>query len=96
MPYNIEDPHNLHCVPLKLFDYFKHGLPVVSSRLLNLEKFKDIIYLCDDTYEYVRCILLSLKEMKTEFKKEKRMDIFKSHSTSFNRTNFSQFIESIF
>lgn len=96
MPYNTADSHNLHCVPLKLFDYFKHGLPVVSSRLLNLQKFDNIMYMSDDVDDLTHFILLSLNEIDAEFKKEKRMEVFNLHCTSSNKNNFTELIESIF
>ena len=30
MPYDVKISHNLHCVPLKLFEYLQFGLPVVG------------------------------------------------------------------
>ena len=47
MPYDCFEEKNLHCVPLKLFDYFLEGLPVVSTPAISLWEFSDLIYFGD-------------------------------------------------
>lgn len=63
MPYNIDDPHNLHCVPLKLFEYFQAGIPVVSTKLINLEKYSRNIYLAENAKDFIYKLNLCLKKI---------------------------------
>jgi len=39
MPYDCTTLKNLHCVPLKLFDYFALGMPVVSTPIIFLQEY---------------------------------------------------------
>lgn len=80
MPYARDDSRNLHCMPLKLFDYFAQGKPVVSTRILNLLEFSDTIYFGDDAAELCRAIQLALDEPPGSLLKSKRMAIAKEHS----------------
>ena len=43
MPYDVKISHNLHCVPLKLFEYLQLGMPVVSTSLINLDEFDPLV-----------------------------------------------------
>ena len=81
MPYDISDPHNKHCVPLKLFDYFSIGIPVVSSKLININHMNDIIYLCGTCEEFICAIDSSLKESRVSSNRQRRKQIYKYHNT---------------
>lgn len=80
MPYARNDNKNLHCMPLKLFDYFVQGVPVVSTRILNLLEFSDTIYFGDDAAELSHAVQLALDEPPDSPLKAKRIDIAKKHS----------------
>ena len=95
MPYDISDPHNLHCVPLKLFDYFSAGLPVVSSKLLNLSKYKELLFLCETTEDFESGIEKSLKEEIESEAREKRKIVYQSHSTNKTSDAFERCIREL-
>ena len=95
MPYDISDPHNLHCVPLKLFDYFSAGLPVVSSKLLNISQYKDVLFLCDTIEEFVSGIEKSLREGNESDNCNKRKMIYQSHSTRKTCDKFDRCIKEL-
>jgi hypothetical protein len=80
MPYDCSIPKNLHCVPLKLFDYFSRGLPVVSTSIVYLRDFADLVYLGDTAEELDQAIRLALEEPADSPKRSKRMAIARNHS----------------
>ena len=57
MPYDCFDEKNLHCAPLKVFDYFLTGLPVVSTPTIPLWEFADLIYFGETAEEFSLAIL---------------------------------------
>jgi hypothetical protein len=80
MPYDCSDPKNLHCVPLKLFDYFARGIPVVSTPILNARQFEDLVYLGTTPQELANAISEALTEPLQSLKKAKRQAITREHS----------------
>ena len=81
MPYDCFEEKNLHCVPLKLFDYFLAGLPVVATSVISLWEFSDLIYLGDTSEDFSHAILEALKEPANSPKRKLRQDIARAHST---------------
>jgi hypothetical protein len=82
MPYDCFDEKNLHCVPLKLFDYFNVGLPVVSTPVLSLSEFRDLIYFGDTAAAFSAAIEDALSEPSDSYKRQERMRIAREHSTT--------------
>lgn len=80
MPYGCDNNKNLHCMPLKLFDYFALGKPVVSTRILNLLEFADTIYFGDDARELCGAIEAALEEPPDSPLKAKRIGIAQENS----------------
>lgn len=80
MPYDCYSNKNFHCMPLKIFDYFHAGLPVVSTPIVNLWEYSDIIYFGDDAEELSRAIQSALDEPADSPKKSARIAIAKEHS----------------
>lgn len=80
MPYARDDNKNLHCMPLKLLDYFAQGMPVVSTRILNLAEFPDTIYFGDDARELSHAVQFALDEPAGSPLKAKRIAIAQSNS----------------
>ena len=81
MPYDIKFLHNLHCVPLKLFEYLEAGLPVVSSKLLNLKSFHPHVYLANDEQEFIRMLKFKINNGVNEEEKKKIKSLVVSHRT---------------
>jgi hypothetical protein len=81
MPYDNFDEKNLHCVPLKLFDYFLAGLPVVSTPVLSLSEYSDLIYFGDTPATFARAIEGALAEPASSPKRKRRTQIAFAHST---------------
>jgi hypothetical protein len=80
MPYDCSDPKNLHCVPLKLFDYFARGIPVVSTPILYVRQFEDLVYLGTTPQELANAIVEALTEPLLSVKKAQRQAISQKHS----------------
>jgi hypothetical protein len=81
MPYDCTDKKNLHCSPLKLYDYFLVGLPVVATPILELLEFQDLIYSGETARELSDAVLRALEEPADSPKRERRMDVARAHST---------------
>jgi hypothetical protein len=80
MPYDCTDPKNLHCVPLKLFDYFARGLPVVGTPITYLREFPELVYLGNTAEELSEAINLALEEPDDSPKRRKRLLVASEHS----------------
>lgn len=80
MPYNCADEQQLHCVPLKLFEYFAAGIPVVSTPLVHLWEFQDVIYLGETAPELAAAFAAALGEPPDSPKRAQRIAIARSHS----------------
>jgi len=80
MPYDCYQETRLHCVPLKMFEYFAFGLPVVSTPLVHLWQYKNLIYLGDTAEELVSAVEAALKEPFDSPKRVARIEIARNHS----------------
>ena len=80
MPYDCSSSKNFHCMPLKLFDYFSVGLPVVSTPIANLLEFSETVYFGSTAEEMCAAIRLALKEPSDSTLKSRRMEIAQQHS----------------
>jgi glycosyltransferase involved in cell wall biosynthesis len=80
MPYDCHQDFNLHCVPLKLFEYFAVGIPVVSTPIIHLWEYGDLVYLGDTAQELAVAIEAALNEPVDSPKRARRMAIAREHS----------------
>jgi hypothetical protein len=67
-------------MPLKVFDYFLAGIPVVSTPIVNLWEYSDIIYFGDDSCDLIRAIELALEEPADSPRKTKRIEVGRQNS----------------
>ena len=81
MPYDCFTEKNLHCAPLKLFDYFLAGLPVVSTPVIPLWEFEDLIYFGETAEEFACAIRRALDEPAQSPKRKMRIEAAHAHST---------------
>jgi glycosyltransferase involved in cell wall biosynthesis len=91
MPYDCGIPKNLHCVPLKLFDYFACGMPVVSTRIVFLQEYEDLVYLGSTADELADAISQALTEPADSPKRGRRIAVAREHSIG----RSAQFLASI-
>jgi glycosyltransferase involved in cell wall biosynthesis len=80
MPYDCTDPKNLHCVPLKLFDYFSRGIPVVSTPIVHLREYGDLVYLGATANELADAVSQALAEPVESPKRAARIAVARKHS----------------
>jgi hypothetical protein len=81
MPYDCTDAKNLHCSPLKLYDYFLAGLPVVATPILALSECQDLIYSGATAQELSSAVVRALAEPADSPKRPLRMEVARAHST---------------
>ena len=81
MPYDCFDEKNLHCVPLQIFDYFLEGIPVVSTPVVSLGEFGDLVYFADTSDQFVRSVEHALAEPLASPKRRSRKGIALAHAT---------------
>ncbi|MGA7920938.1 MAG: hypothetical protein WCA38_14850 [Candidatus Acidiferrales bacterium] len=77
MPYDCFTEKNLHCSPLKVFDYFLAGLSVLSTPTMPLWDFEDLIHFDETEREFSSAIRRALDEPAQSPKRRMRM----AHST---------------
>lgn len=80
MPYDCFSNKNFHCMPLKVFDYFLAGIPVVSTPIVNLWEYSDTIYFGDDAEGLRHAIDRALAEPSDSPLKAKRIAIGRENS----------------
>ena len=80
MPYDCTDPKNLHCVPLKLFDYFSRGMPVVSTPIVHLREYDSLVYVGATANELADAVSQALAESAESPKRAARMAVARKHS----------------
>jgi glycosyltransferase involved in cell wall biosynthesis len=80
MPYDCTDPKNLHCVPLKLFDYFSRGIPVVSTPIVYLREYRNLVYLGATANDLADAVSQALAEPVESPKRAARIAVARKHS----------------
>jgi hypothetical protein len=81
MPYDCSGKKNLYCSPLKLYDYFLEGLPVISTPILEISEFKDLVYVGSTEEELSAAVARALEEPPDSPKRALRRDVARAHST---------------
>jgi glycosyltransferase involved in cell wall biosynthesis len=80
LPYDCQRELYRQCVPLKLFDYFAAGVPVVSTPLVHLDEYEDLVYRGASWEELEDGIRQALAEPADDPRREKRREIARAHS----------------
>ncbi len=80
MPYDCSVPKNLHCAPLKLFDYFARGMPVVSTPIVYVRDYPDLVYTGGTADELAKAVRQALEEPAESPKKMRRMALVAKHA----------------
>jgi hypothetical protein len=80
MPYDCCNERDFNCAPLKLFDYFAAGLPVVSTPIIYLGEMPDLVYTGDTSAELICAVESALLEPHDSPKHARRKEIAREHS----------------
>lgn len=95
IPYNLKLPFNLYCYPMKIFEYFYLGKPVISSAILELKlnKVNKYIKIAHDYEDWKNSIkkLLNKRILEKTKKEQKEIAIKNSWSNKINK--ISKFID---
>jgi len=78
MPYVLAEP-TLSGFPLKMFEFFAGGLPVVSTRLRELERFEDSVTLCEGDPEGTAALIQREIEGDTSERRRARRALAEAH-----------------
>jgi glycosyltransferase involved in cell wall biosynthesis len=66
IPYDISQDFNKYCFPMKLFEYLYLGKPVVSTNIIELERFQKFVEIGDSAIEWKKNIKRFLSKRLTE------------------------------
>jgi glycosyltransferase involved in cell wall biosynthesis len=80
--------------PIKLYEYFSCGLPVVSTRLPEVERFHDLVYLADSPPDFASAVGAALLESNPA-RNQARREIARQESWSSRCTGFIEAIERV-
>ncbi|GAG50364.1 unnamed protein product, partial [marine sediment metagenome] len=73
IPYNIKQKYNLYCYPMKVFEYFARGKPVVSTPIESLIPLQPYVKIAKDAKEFSLKIAKILKTgWSKKYQKEQR------------------------
>jgi len=78
IPYVPDDPFNISCSPLKIYEYFATGKPIVSTDLPSAREYSEVIRIGRSHKEFENEIILALKEKGGL--KERRRELAKNNS----------------
>ncbi len=62
IPYAADDPFNINCSPLKLYEYLATGKPIVSTNLPSVKEYSEVIQIGRNYSEFEKGIILALTE----------------------------------
>lgn len=68
----LKTPLTLATNPIKLYEYFSAGLPVVSTRLPEVESFRDLVYLADTPDDFACQVGRAANEQDTNLRIRRR------------------------
>ena len=68
----VKIPLTLATNPLKLYEYLALGVPIVSTRLPEIEPFGELVYLSDSAEEFARSLELAAAERDPELRARRK------------------------
>jgi glycosyltransferase involved in cell wall biosynthesis len=81
----LRSPLTLAVNPIKIYEYFSLGLPVVGTRLPELELFRDLVYIADTPQQFAACVAKAIAE--TDMSLRARRKALASRETWTERAN---------
>lgn len=80
MPYDCSNEVLFNGPPMKLWDYFALGLPVVATPLIHLWEYEGLVYLGETAKELERAVEAALAEPKDSPSRQRRKQLAEEHS----------------
>jgi hypothetical protein len=80
MPYDCFSTVLFNNPPMKLWDYFALGMPVVATPMLHLWEYENLIYLGETARELEAAVEKALAEPPGSSLRQKRMEVAEQHS----------------
>ncbi len=71
VPYAVDNPLNIHCSPLKLYEYLATGKPIVSTDLPAVRAFDGLVGIAKDTVEFERQVAAALVERDKQLRERR-------------------------
>ena len=73
IPYQTDNLMNKNCYPMKLFEYFYMGKPVIATSIKELRRFPEFIYIRTDARAWIKAInFMIAKPWTIKYQKEQR------------------------
>jgi len=94
IPYDIKQKANKYCYPMKLFEYFYSGIPVISTPIEDFSHFKDLVFIGNDYKEWERLIKLILAQAWSKKLRSKQKKLAKENSWEKKLNRILKFINS--
>lgn len=87
IPYDLSYKFNLYCYPMKLFEYFYLGKPIISTPIKELKKFKQYVSVGSNCLEWEMAIKKILKAgwSKNSMLEQKEIAISNSWTNKLNK-----------
>lgn len=79
IPYSTDDPFNIHCSPLKLYEYLATGKPIVSTNLPAALPFDGLVRIAASKKQFERHVIEALLEQE-ETMLQKRLEVAQENS----------------
>lgn len=80
VPYDVGLPFNRYSYPMKIFEYFYAGKPIVSTPIEALKQFPDLIALSENDAEFTAAIKKILKKPWPKSKVEQQQELAEKNS----------------
>ena len=79
LPYRDDDQFNIHCSPLKLYEYLATGKPIVSTNLPSVRDFSGLVRIAENIEDFGQQVKKALEEQDIHLCK---LRIAKAHENS--------------
>jgi hypothetical protein len=93
IPYRVDFTFNKHCYPMKLFEYFWLGLPVVSTPIEELQRFPDLVFIGKNASELEKHIKSILDKGWSLDNKRRQKELALDNSWSEKVAKISELIQ---